>query len=112
VLAAQRLQKNFGNAGAVDNLIGQAQERQQRRLRAAGKSGSECAADQDTRGLFAAWPETAAEAARRRDPEAAILFGDLIGCEDVLQLRAIQRTLKREQHKQRPAALALLCWKQ
>ena len=62
-----------------------------------GRSSAECAREAALQLADFLPPETAAEAARRADPQQAI-FGDLIGCDEVLQeLRSLQRTLKREQ---------------
>eukprot|EP00919_Chromeraceae_sp_WS-2016_P034909 GHVR01082672.1.p1 GENE.GHVR01082672.1~~GHVR01082672.1.p1 ORF type:complete len:2320 (+),score=323.74 GHVR01082672.1:1195-8154(+) len=85
VLARQRNLPNFGNAGALNNLLSTAQQLRQKRINEAKQNGSTTTAgfiesdfvdpalDSDLKGL------TAAKMKEK-------LFGDLVGCESIKKL--------------------------
>jgi len=92
VLAKERLKPNFGNGGAVDNLLSLAVQRFEDRLQSSGASAAERASN---RSLTAAdfVPADANNKISRENLQQ--LFDDLVGCEPVLQkLREMQKTLE------------------
>lgn len=91
VLAKERLKPNFGNGGAVENLLSLAISNFEARMQTAGASATARAADRTlTAADFA--PAKGAKTISRANAEE--LFSDLIGCKPVLEkLREMQATL-------------------
>ena len=85
-LAKQRMFPNFGNAGAVGNLVARASERHVARLHAAGLSAAAIAADRDL--LSSDFQDD--EVPKTIDE----LFADLVGCDAIVsQLKDYQTVM-------------------
>lgn len=88
VLQRARNRPNFGNAGEVDIILGQAQERQQRRL-------SEFPEARNTDLLVPEDIDPDFDRGERAATNIRMLFKDVVGCEDIVeQLEGYQQVVK------------------
>ena len=89
VLARERMKPNFGNAGAVNNLLSRATERMEARQMAAGLSDAARAADRAMRA-----EDFLKEGGGGAPVALEDLFADLVGCDGIVsKLRELQATI-------------------
>jgi AAA+ superfamily predicted ATPase len=101
VLEKQKMMPNFGNGGAVVNLLSKAVTNRMGRMRGEGRSTAEIASDRTLLPVDFD-PESVAKGAEERRRKLDSLFTDLVGCESVFEkFHEIKKIIELSQFQRR-----------